>query len=95
MHLPSDIAEFEDETIPASCQNIVQNYECFKHRGRDEELGKTVKFWIMYLNLMKYQHMAQTIVHENENEGTCMGKYAVILLLIQQNKLCKVWDVLC
>ena len=79
MDLSSDIAEFEDETILANCQNLVQIYGRFKDRGGDEELDKTAKFWIMYLNLMKYQHMAHTIAQENENEGTCMGKYAAIL----------------
>ena len=91
MDLSSDIVEFEEETILASCQNFVQNYESFKQRRRDGELGKTAKFWIMYLDLMKYQQMAHTIVQENE----CPGKYAVILLLLQQDKLCKVWNVLC
>ena len=29
------------------------------------------------------------------NEDTCMGKYAAMLFLLQQEKLCKAWDVLC
>ena len=91
MDLSSDIVEFEEETILASCQNSVQNYESFKQRRRDGELGKTAKFWIMYLDLMKYQQMAHTAVQKNE----CPGKYAIILLLLQQDKLCKVWNVLC
>ena len=68
MDLSSDIVEFEEETILASCQNFVQNFESFKERGRGRELGKTAKFWIMYLDLMKYQHMAHTAVQENDLE---------------------------
>ena len=30
-----------------------------------------------------------------ENEDPCMGKYAAILLLLQHDKLWKVWNVLC
>ena len=29
------------------------------------------------------------------DEDTCMGTYAVILILLKQDKLCKIWDVLC
>ena len=66
--LSSDIAELEKETILASCQNIVQNYESFKQRGRDGELGETAKLWVMYLDLMKYQQMAHTAVQESDLE---------------------------
>ena len=68
MDLSSDIAEFEEETILTSYQNLVQNYESFKQRERDGELRKTAKFWIMYLDLMKYQQMAYTAVQENDLE---------------------------
>ena len=66
--LSSDIAELEKETILASCQNIVQNYESFKQRVRDGELGETAKLWVMYLDLMKYQQMAHTAVQESDLE---------------------------
>ena len=62
MDLSSDNAEFEEEAILATCQNFDQNYESFKQRGMDGELGKTAKIWIMYLDLIKYQHMAHTAV---------------------------------
>ena len=68
MDLSSDITEFEEETILASYQNFIQNYESFKQRGRDGELGKTARFSIMYLGLKKYQHMAHTAVQENDME---------------------------
>ena len=68
MDLSSHIAEFEEESILASCQNFVQNYESLKQPGSDGELGKTAKFWIMYLDLMKYQQMAHNAVQENDLE---------------------------
>ena len=68
MNLSSDIPEFEEETILGSCQNFVQNYESFKQHGRDGELGKTAKFWIMHFDLMNYQHLAHTAIQENDLE---------------------------
>ena len=49
------------------------NYEIFKQRRQDEGLGKTAKFWIIYLDLMKYQHMALTAVQQNELEIIIYG----------------------
>ena len=43
MDLSSDIAEFEEQTILANCQNFVQNYESFKKRGRNGELVANLK----------------------------------------------------
>ena len=79
MDLTSDSAEFEEETIRASCQNVVQNYESFKQRGRYGELGKTAKLWIMYLDLMKHQHMAHTAVQENELEMSILAWKSMLL----------------
>ena len=54
------------------------NYEIFKQRGQDGGLGKTAKFWIIYLGLMKYQHMALTAVQQNELEITIYGWESMI-----------------
>ena len=51
----------------------------------------------MYLDLMKYQHMTHTAVQEKDLEMRILAseKCAATLLLLQQHKLCKIWDVLC
>ena len=48
-----------------SCQEIIINYDKFKSKVRNGEIGKTAQFWLIYLDLMKNQHMAHTAVQEN------------------------------
>ena len=55
MDLSADNTEFEEEIIFDNSCEFATNYETFKKRGPDGRLRKTGKFWIMYLDLMKYQ----------------------------------------
>ena len=55
---------FTTEVIQ-SCSNLNNKYEHFKSEVRNGSHGKTPQFWIMYLDLMRIQHMAHTAVQEN------------------------------
>ena len=41
-------------------------YECFRKQVKNSFLGKTAQFWIIYLNLVRYQHLMHLSVHEND-----------------------------
>ena len=68
MNLSADNNEFEEEIIFGNSCDFAMNYQIFKERGPDGRLRKTAKFWTMYLDLMKYQHMTHTAVQENDLE---------------------------
>ena len=65
-NLSADNNEFEEEIIFDNSRHFAMNYEIFKQRGTDGRLRKTAAFWIMYLDLMKYQHMTHTTIREND-----------------------------
>ena len=46
-------------------QTLLTQYEKFKTKTRNGELGKTAQFWLIYLDLMKV-HLAHTAVQEND-----------------------------
>ena len=46
-------------------ETLKESYETFKSSVRDGAVGKTAKFWIMYLDMMVIQHMSHTSVQEN------------------------------
>ena len=64
----SDPDQFTNVTI-SECtlesEQFITEYEAFKESGRKGKLGKTAHFWIIYLDLMKFQHMVHTSVQEN------------------------------
>ena len=47
-------------------QSHADEYSKFKQQIRNEEFGKTSKFWLcLYLNVMRFQHFAHLSVQEN------------------------------
>ena len=46
--------------------SFTKAYEKFRDETRNGSLGKTAQFWIMYLDLMRYQHMSHVAVQEND-----------------------------
>ena len=44
---------------------LQDKYNEFKSRVQEGLAGKTAQFWIIYLNMMQKQHMAQTSIQEN------------------------------
>ena len=47
-------------------REFAMNHKIWKQYEWDGRLGKTSKFWIMYLELMKLKHMEHTLVQEND-----------------------------
>jgi len=47
---------------------FLKNYEEFRESTRQGVLGKTAQFWLLYMDLMKYQIMAHTAIQENDIE---------------------------
>ena len=50
------------------CMSLVNKYEAFKSTVRQGAIGKTAQFWIMYIDIMKLQHIAHTSVQVNSFE---------------------------
>ena len=44
---------------------LQDKYNELKSRVCEGSAGKTVQFWIIYLDMMQTQHMAHTSIHEN------------------------------
>ena len=49
-------------------QVVIHNYEMFKESARKGAIGKTAQFWVLYMDLMRYQVMAHTAVQENDTD---------------------------
>ena len=50
-------------------QSHADEYSKFKQRIRNEQFGKTAKFWLcLYLDVMRFQHFAHLSVQENNFE---------------------------
>ena len=45
---------------------IFYSYESYHEQARNEILGKTAQFWILYLDMMRMQHVIHTAVQEND-----------------------------
>ena len=45
-----------------------RKYELFRESARTGALGKTAQFWLLYMDLMRYQVMAHTAIQENDFE---------------------------
>ena len=42
------------------------SYESHREQSRNDSLGKTAQFWILYLEMMRKQHLIHTAVQEND-----------------------------
>ena len=71
IQLPSQLAELVAEpdlfsqNIVDSNELFINQYEDFKDQVRCGVYGKTPQYWLQYMDLMKYQHMAHTAVQTN------------------------------
>ena len=53
------------DKLEEEIEKFDKKYESFREEVRNGSLGRTPQFWIIYLDLMKYQHMAHTAVQTN------------------------------
>ena len=55
-----------DKSLLAEAEVLFCSYESYPQQARNCSLGKTAQFWILYLDLMRMQHVIQTAVQEND-----------------------------
>ena len=65
----------------------MNQYEDFKVKVRNGELGKTARFWILYLDLVKIQHLAHTAIQENDFEMKVFAWQSMLPFYFYFNKL--------
>ena len=69
--IPNVLDEITMEELPENLiidDTFTNKYDTFRESARQGDLGKTAQFWLMYMDLMKYQVMAQTAIQENDLE---------------------------
>ena len=64
--IPNVLEELQENLIIDD--TFTNKYDTFRKSARKGDLGKTAQFWLMYMDLMKYQVMAQTAIQENDLE---------------------------
>lgn len=65
--LSADPTSFKNDSLE-HIHNFAQLYNEFKMKVRLGQYGKTAQFWLIYLDLMKVQHIIHTAVQENDYE---------------------------
>ena len=55
-----------DEDLYLAMQVLLNEYEDFRDSAKNGTIGKTAQFWLIYMDLMRYQIMAHTAVQEND-----------------------------
>ena len=68
-------------------QTLLTQYEKFKTKTRNGELGKTAQFWLIYLDLMKVQHLAYTAVQENDFNMRVLAREKILPFYFYFNKI--------
>ena len=61
-----DFDVFDENVNITAAQLLLKQYDDFKAGVRAGNIGKTAQFWLIYIDLMKIQHIAHTAVHEND-----------------------------
>jgi len=64
-----------------------ERYESFRESARKGSIGKTAQYWLVYLDLMRYQIMAHTSVQENDFPSLMYCWKAFIPMYFMLNKL--------
>ena len=63
--IPTDLNDITMDELPETLtldESFLNNYERFRESARQGALGYTAQFWLLYMDLMKYQIMAHTAV---------------------------------
>ena len=55
-----------DESLLAEAEMLFCSYESYREQVRNGSLGKIAQFWILYLVMMRMQHVIHTAVQEND-----------------------------
>ena len=79
----NDIERFDYQDL----LGYLNQYEKFKIKTRNGELGKTAQYRLIYLDLMKVQHLAHTVVQENDFNLRVMAWGKVLPFYFYLNKM--------
>ena len=70
--IPVNMMEYSLEPKEALDQQLVdevhsfsEQYEAYREKARTGSIGKTVQFWLLYMDLMKVQILIQNAVQTN------------------------------
>ena len=85
INVSNDIERFDDQDL-FGYQTLLTQYEKFKTKIRNGELGKTAQFWLIYLDLMQVQHLAHTAVRENDFNMRARAWEKMLLFYFYFNK---------
>ena len=75
-----------DESLLAEAEMLFCSYESYREQARNGSLGKTAQFWILYLDMMRVQHVIHTAVQENDFHAQLAAWDYFILLYFVFNK---------
>ena len=62
-------------------------YEQFRESARGNSIGKTVQYWLTYIDLMRYQILTQAAVEENDLATLLDCWKAFISMYFAMNKI--------
>ena len=79
--------QFDENAIIVQSKALMDQYEEFKVKIRAGELGKTPRFWLIYLDLMNMQHLAHTAVQENNFDFKVLSWEFMLPFYFYFNKL--------
>jgi hypothetical protein len=73
-------------------ETLLTRYNSFRKAAENGSLGKTAQFWLIYMNLMRYQVMAHTAMQENDHQTLmyCWQQFIPDVFRVEQTTLCKV-----
>jgi hypothetical protein len=61
---PTNLCKSEDALNGA--EQLINMYENYRNEARNGKIGLTAQFWIIYMDLMRFQRMALNTVQEND-----------------------------
>ena len=57
--------EMVTEELLSSMDSLFNQYAKYRESAKEGMLGDTARFWIMYMDLMRIQNLAQSAIQEN------------------------------
>ena len=94
-NLPKALNNFTRDPTPDSVNNslfesltvILHQYEDYRDEARCGNLEKTAQFWLLYVDLMRYQALAHTAVQTNDLHLLISAWKAFIPMRFAMNKV--------
>ena len=76
-----------DESLLAEAAMLFFSSESYCEQARNGSLGMTAQFWILYLDMIRMQHVIHTAVQENDFDASLAAWDYFILLYFTFNKI--------